>query len=302
MKTQLKLATLLPKLSEGLKAEVVKVLEELKAPALELIEVKRRAIANDVVVGKEDERTITMRISTRNMDRDREIVMPKGGDFRQYMHSGTGVVIQNHNYASMPVARCDAIEANDDCVMAKIKFAPTEQGENLWTLAKFMPLSASIGFIPLDWIDKAHPDWEKTTKKLAKDWPEFEKSLPELTRIIRKWLLLEVSIVPVPANPFAVQESISKAFADGAITEAEAAMVCKTYCVDVGEVIQKTQPPAPPMPPVPPKQTPPPSAPSIRIVSPVIKIVGTNPMSCKELQETVLESVEKTLARMRGRV
>ena len=124
---------------------------------------------------------------------------------------------------------------------AKIEFAPTEDGDKAWALAQFMTLTASIGFVPTDVIDNQHPDWTKTLNKMEAAWPEFgAQQRDNLRRVIRRGVLLENSIVSVPANINALQQDVAAAVEEGKMTGEQVELVCKAFDikeleVDLGE-------------------------------------------------------------------
>jgi len=162
-------------------------------------------------------------VSTRQIDRDNEIVMPRGLDMSEWKK--TGVIIPGHDYSQMPIGKAVWVGVNDYGVKMHIEAAPTEEGEKLLALAKFMPLTASIGMGPGEFLRAGTPEFNKATRKMLNEWPEFnEKILDQLTGIISKAVLWEVSIVSVPANSNAVQTALAKA----AISDDERKIIRKT--------------------------------------------------------------------------
>jgi len=162
-------------------------------------------------------------VSTRQLDRDQEIVMPRGLDLGEWKK--TGVIIPGHDYSQMPIGKAVWVGVNDYGVKMHIEAAPTAEGEKLLALAKFMPLTASIGMGPGEYLRAGTPEYDKATSKMLKEWTEFTvKTLAELRGIISKATLWEVSIVSVPANSNAVQTALAKA----AISDDERAIIRKT--------------------------------------------------------------------------
>ena len=64
-------------------------------------------------------------ITTAISDRDREIVLPKGGDFTEFEKNP--VVPYAHNYYGKPVAKVLWIKEQRGKIVAKFKPAPTEE-------------------------------------------------------------------------------------------------------------------------------------------------------------------------------
>ena len=239
---QLKLADLLPQLPQAVQDALLdRFGNEVGDQLVKRVPTSSRPKVQD---GK---RQILIDVSTRDMDRDREILIPTGADFSEFELSG--VVVDSHNYSSIErvVGHAVNLSKNDKTVPMVIEFLPTDLGEVAWTIAQHMPMTASVGFIPLDIIDKSHDDWADTVKQMAKDWPEFKKNRDKVERIIRKWLLLEVSIVSVPANAHALSQDVAKALKDGAITAEEAQLAIKGYAKL--EEPESNEPPAPADPP-----------------------------------------------------
>lgn len=142
-----------------------------------------------------DERTVTAIISTGTVDREKEVLVPKGMDFEAYMKNP--VVMWAHDYWGEPIGRSLWMKKGRKEIKAKIKFAETEQAEQVYQLFKGGFMSAfSVGFIPL----KDH----KPTEEEIKEKPEWV----DVRRVYDKWELLEFSAVPVPANPEALAVAV----------------------------------------------------------------------------------------------
>jgi len=141
----------------------------------------------------EKERTMVVTASDETVDRYNEIMKVAGCKYR---NDGKLPFLWSHNRKedlppigkSMWVKRMKGLEA----VRAKIEFAPTEFADSIYNLYKGGFLTGvSIGFLPI----KDREPTKEEVKKGAK-------------RIIEEWELLEISAVPIPANPNAVAEAI----------------------------------------------------------------------------------------------
>src|SRR5690554_4048085 len=108
----------------------------------------------------DDDRTITATITTSAVDRVGEVVMPKGGDFDNYMKAPT--VLYAHDYDSKPWAKAIYIDRKQKEIVAKMKVAETEEANEIYELYKGGFLNAfSIGFNP----KKGHTPTPKEIEK-----------------------------------------------------------------------------------------------------------------------------------------
>lgn len=142
-----------------------------------------------------DERTVTAIISTSAVDRDHEVVIPKGIDFENFTKNP--VVLWAHNYGQPPIGKAVWIGRTTKGLKAKVKFAETPDADEIYELFKGGFLSAfSIGFIS----KKSH---KPEPKEIAKK-PEWA----EVWRVIDESELLEFSAVPVPSNAGALATAV----------------------------------------------------------------------------------------------
>lgn len=128
----------------------------------------------------DDSRRMSFVISTANADRDRDCVMPKGIQIKNFLKNP--VVLFAHDYRSLPVAKAISVKADDSRVTAEAEFATADMNpmaESVYRMLKAGFLKAtSIGFRPLKYAINE--------ERRGYDFEECE--------------LLEFSIVPVPAN------------------------------------------------------------------------------------------------------
>ena len=148
--------------------------------------------ADDAIIGV---------ISTATMDRDNEILDPKGADLSDYNKNRT--VCWAHGYGELPVGTNMWLKIKKTIgIIAKTIFAPApEQYRGDWfpdTVKHMMKTghlrAFSVGFVPLEYEDIELKDGDNP--------------LTALRRIYTKWLLLEYSIVPVPSNPDALMAMV----------------------------------------------------------------------------------------------
>lgn len=146
-----------------------------------------------------DKREVLAIISTDSIDRDGEIVLPKGLKKKNY--AGNSVVFYNHDYQnSLPIGKSLWVKEADGKLLAKTYISDkTQFARDVFALMQDGVLNAfSIGFIsrsssaPTEKEVKARPEW-----KGAKT-------------IHREWELLEYSVVGIPSNPEALALAVSK--------------------------------------------------------------------------------------------
>jgi hypothetical protein len=178
---------------------------------------RRIAKAADVENVSESDRTDISFITTDGKDRDGEVVIPKGLKWNQY----DGVVTFAHNYHEMSVGRCLWMKPKDtqrgNGLIAKTKYptAPPDLGGQAWLPSVILHMmqqqppmctGKSIGFIPLN--------YRQASREELKSRPEWD-GCP----IIDSAIGIEYAVAPVPANPEAQMESVSKGATDAHFVE-----------------------------------------------------------------------------------
>lgn len=163
---------------------------------------KTRKVINFKIAEVEgEERRLRFVGSDDTNDRQGEILTLDGWDIKNY--SKNPVFLWAHNYRDLPVGRAVSVEL-DKGLIFEIDFPSKEIypfADTVFKMYKGGYLSAvSVGFIPLEY-ERSNDDKEPT-------------------KITRKELL-ELSAVPVPANPNALQDAMKSALTAGAINEQE---------------------------------------------------------------------------------
>lgn len=127
-----------------------------------------------------DSKAVRIVATTNDVDRDGEVVDPKGvKNLKSYL-SANPVILWQHRHNEAPVGKATGGRVFDNRVELDIEWAPTPMGQEVKALYDngFMN-SFSIGFIPT-----------KSEDRMGQfTWSE--------------WELLEVSAVSIPANPMA---------------------------------------------------------------------------------------------------
>lgn len=126
-----------------------------------------------------EKKEITFVVSDGQVDRHGDSLNPNGWQIENYMKNP--VVLFGHNYKDLPVGKTLKIWVeNGQEVLARMKFAKHDFAKKVWDLIEGEFLNAtSVGFIPL-----------KLDEEGQYTWSNME--------------LLEISVVPVPANPRAL--------------------------------------------------------------------------------------------------
>ena len=154
----------------------------------------------DIKAQEPEQRIISFRGSTGDVDRQNEVVEPKGWQLDNYAKNP--VFLWGHDYSAQPIGKAVRVKKSKDGLDFDIKFATNEEypfADTIYRLYKggFIK-SVSVGFIPVEWKDG-------------------DPARKEPSRTILKQELLELSAVSVPANPHALMN----AFKGGVITDAE---------------------------------------------------------------------------------
>lgn len=160
----------------------------------------RKTFTADLSVADGD-RCVTASISTIQVDRDGEVLIPQGCDATEFQRSPT--VFYNHDYG-LPIGRCESIRRTDNHVEAKTRFAKRPDGhEGEWLADTVFALiqqgvvnGFSVGFIP---VEGRHPSKSDRTKMG-----------PKVRYVYSKWKLLEYSVAPLPCNQDALVMAVSK--------------------------------------------------------------------------------------------
>lgn len=148
----------------------------------------------------EGSRSVVATISTDDVDRAGDVVLPKGLAKKNY--AGNPVVLSGHNYDQLPIGKAAWVKQDSrspSCLIAKYTITDkTELGRDTFALLQEGILNAhSIGFSILD---QSAPTPEEMDNPKWKD----------ARNMIRSWELLEFSVVAVPCNQNALALAVSK--------------------------------------------------------------------------------------------
>lgn len=150
---------------------------------------KAFVLASKAPVGGDDSRVIRFTISTSEVDRDRDVIDAKGWDTKDYLENP--VIQWAHDYSQPPIGRARSLKIGPDKMSAEVEFMGPDLSpfaDSIFRMVKGGWINAtSVGFKPEDW-----------------SYDEERKGVN-----FKKQSLLEVSVVPVPANPHALVEARS---------------------------------------------------------------------------------------------
>jgi len=170
---------------------------------------RRVAALPQAIEIKDGERADISLITSDAVDRDLEVMMPQGGDWKAFQKNP--VVTFAHRYDELPVGRALWVKRHSDehtnGWIAKTQYTtkpPDWQGawfpDAVWHMVKTGDLRGkSIGFLPLE---ISPPEEKEITAR-----PELAK----VARVIRKWTALEYAVAPVQSNPDAMVIAVGKA-------------------------------------------------------------------------------------------
>ncbi len=150
---------------------------------------KAFTIASKALVGGDDSRVVRFTVTTNQVDRDRDVIDSAGWDVKDF--NANPVIQWAHDYSQPPIGRSLALTMGASKMSSDIEFMPKELSpfaDTIFRMVKGGWLNAtSVGFKPEDW-----------------SYDEQRKGVN-----FAKQSLLEVSIVPVPANAGALVEARS---------------------------------------------------------------------------------------------
>jgi phage head maturation protease len=199
--------------------------EQLKEIEADEIELKRAPNAGDFIIEKDEKHTALGYSSTRMLDRDMEIIVPGGIDTSQYVAAGQPKLF-NHNWNGLPIGKNLFMKSDGYGLAAKTQYGPIEEydfAREVFSVIKFGSLrTSSIGFIPMQVLTQGTKNFNLFVDQAIKKWDEFTAKMADNTSaIITKSMLLEDSIVGVPANPAAITVAVSEKSLDVTVKSLE---------------------------------------------------------------------------------
>ena len=173
---------------------------------------RRPSTKGKFTISKDDERTAINFASTRSVDRDNEIVVPGGVDLKVFKTSP--VLLWGHNWSEPPIGsdKSIGIDKTGFGILAKSELADTPRGNDIFALLKGEHLrTSSIGFMTTEFVRNGSPQFGVLVDKFVKEWAELtKKAAAKLSGFITKSILLEHSLVSIPANAEALVIAVSE--------------------------------------------------------------------------------------------
>lgn len=171
----------------------------------------------------ENDYEIVAKVTTADVDRDGDVLLPGGIDLKGFK----GTMLLNHDSSRLPIGKWDAAEKKGNGIIMHGKLAsrPPEHPPMVewvpdtvkWLIQEEVLNGVSVGFM----IKDSRP---ASTKDMDK-WPG-------VNRVINEWSLLEVSVVPIGANPEAIITAVGKSATKDSI-------LCKLWGVAGGRKSHK---------------------------------------------------------------
>ena len=161
---------------------------------------------------QDGERAVIKYVSTISVDRDGDIVLPKGvilDDFQK-----NPVVLYGHNYGGLPIGRDLWIKPTEKGLLAKQTYYNHQLADDVYNIHKDGGgLASSIGFIPIKAVHKSDKKaWDDVVGQVKKEYGVEDKAFDGANTIFTKTYLLEHSDVPVPSNPDALTLAVKSGF------------------------------------------------------------------------------------------
>jgi hypothetical protein len=140
-------------------------------------------------------------VSTDCIDRDGEVVLPKGVDLSYFQKNP--IVTFAHKYDELPVGKAQWIRQVEGGIKAKTVYTDAHDlARACWQMtAEGILKGKSIGFLP---TKIRPPNGEE---------PEWKNA----SAVIESAVLLEYAVAPIPVCPEALVEAVAKGYADEAL-------------------------------------------------------------------------------------
>jgi HK97 family phage prohead protease len=140
-------------------------------------------------------RTMEIVATEKVQDRDGDIVEPSGGDFSSYLKNP--VALWAHDSSQPPIAKVLEVLVDENRVVLKLQFKNRGKAVEVFEDYAEGYLNAwSLGFIP----KKVEKIWGEPDDNGESEFEGFH---------VQEWEMMEISAVPIPANPKALTRSKS---------------------------------------------------------------------------------------------
>ena len=141
-------------------------------------------------------------VSTRSVDAEGDVVVPKGIVLTEFMKNP--VFFWGHNYSLPPLGSDELVDIDDHGLKVKSIYGDTGPGtmaEVVWRLVQQgHQKQSSIGYVPLKSSKRIDNGFQDELDIMQKSWPELSESRKSVKRILHKVLMLEHSDVGLGMN------------------------------------------------------------------------------------------------------
>lgn len=154
------------------------------------------------------ERSFVAWVSTEQVDREGDVVVASGVDFKtEYL--ANPVVMAVHDYGRWPLGQCEWLKVKSGPqwrgLYGKANVDDDADAEVVWKkIQKRTVRGVSIGFQPAKGMKSA--EWGPPTADELRKNPHWKGA----RRIIRRCVMIEFSVTPIGMNPSALIEAVSK--------------------------------------------------------------------------------------------
>jgi HK97 family phage prohead protease len=149
-------------------------------------------------------------ITTPMIDRDQEIVVPTGMNTDSYKENP--VLLYGHRWGEPPIGSQKDLEVSTKGIQATQTYASTPFATDIATLVREGHLKTfSIGFVPLERYSKGQEGFADAMEAFVAEYADIVPNAEKAKILTTKSVLLENSVVNIPANPGAQVMSVSKA-------------------------------------------------------------------------------------------
>jgi hypothetical protein len=175
--------------------------------------VRVSAVATKAV--KDDPRAYDWVISTGTVDRDGEVLVPRGAKWKGFLEAGGGVTWM-HRDSEYPIAKAERIEHGDNAIIARVRFP--EKPEAMADRDDWEP-DYVLGLVQAGMVKATSVSLLRLPSGVREASKADRVKYGEDCRMVTsKWEMLNFSLVNIPANP----EALLKCVKDGRISAAAA--------------------------------------------------------------------------------
>ena len=147
-------------------------------------------VLDDCEIKRVGERKYEFTASTNDTDRDNEVIEQAGWDLKNFKKNP--VILYAHNYSDLPIGKATRVNVKDGKLKNTVEFPP----EGTYEFADIVERLVGAGYLKTESVGFIPKEWEDGVDK------------KEPRRTYKKQELLEISIVPVPSNPNALQNAV----------------------------------------------------------------------------------------------